>query len=160
MLLQFEAETLVPELGPILSLTDAMRAADALHVMGPHTVVRLCSSCHAELPSWLPAVCLYRLSFMARGNASPPPQAKPSRSSHPAQFHQVITSMSLASHPGQVLLLASTRKSQAAGPIAQRLMLRIPRIDSYFTGTGEQWGVELLENRCVFRTCVVSGLSV
>jgi len=35
-----------------------------------------------------------------------------------------------------VTLLASTTQPQAAGRDFQRLALRIPKIDAYFTGTG------------------------
>lgn len=49
---------------------------------------------------------------------------------------QIITSMTLESEPGAVLLIASTKQPQAQGPQAQRLTLRIPRIDAYYTGTG------------------------
>lgn len=41
---------------------------------------------------------------------------------------QVITSMTLACDPGHVTLLASTTRPQDQGPQAQRLTLRIPRI--------------------------------
>lgn len=49
---------------------------------------------------------------------------------------QIITSMNLQQEPGHVVLLASTRQPQDAGPRWQRLALKIPKINAYFTGTG------------------------
>jgi hypothetical protein len=45
----------------------------------------------------------------------------------------------MSDDPGMITLLASTTKTQSRGPAYQRISLRIPKIDAYFTGTG---GVE------------------
>ena len=50
---------------------------------------------------------------------------------------QVITSMNLPDETDHVVLLASTMQPQERGHQFQRLALRIPKIDAYFTGTGE-----------------------
>lgn len=47
------------------------------------------------------------------------------------------SSSSSHSSSGYVTLLASTTRPQARGPAAQRLVLHIPRIHAYFTGTGD-----------------------
>ncbi|GAX75383.1 hypothetical protein CEUSTIGMA_g2827.t1 [Chlamydomonas eustigma] len=56
----------------------------------------------------------------------------------------VITSMTLASEPGTVTLLASTSISQDRGPSYQQVSLTIPRINAYFTGTGDLLAALLL----------------
>uniref|UniRef100_A0A7S3QUY8 pyridoxal kinase n=1 Tax=Dunaliella tertiolecta TaxID=3047 RepID=A0A7S3QUY8_DUNTE len=48
----------------------------------------------------------------------------------------IITSMQLPEDTHHVTLLASTTQEQSAGEQFQRLALRIPKIDAYFTGTG------------------------
>mmetsp|Transcript_16356 Transcript_16356/g.28042 ORF Transcript_16356/g.28042 Transcript_16356/m.28042 type:complete len:336 (+) Transcript_16356:1-1008(+) len=56
----------------------------------------------------------------------------------------VITSISLPGDTAYITLLASTTQPQLAGPAAQKLSLRIPRIPAYFTGTGDLMAALLL----------------
>mmetsp|Transcript_8791 Transcript_8791/g.18788 ORF Transcript_8791/g.18788 Transcript_8791/m.18788 type:complete len:222 (-) Transcript_8791:204-869(-) len=56
----------------------------------------------------------------------------------------IITSMLLADRPDEVLLLASTTRPQAGGPEQQQLVMSIPRINAYFTGTGDLLAALLL----------------
>ena len=48
---------------------------------------------------------------------------------------QVVSSLQVEGDVGHVTIVASTRLPQRAGG-GQRLRLRVPRIDAYFTGTG------------------------
>lgn len=64
------------------------------------------------------------------------------------------TSSSSSSSSNFITLLASTTLPQTAGPAAQRLLLRIPRIHAYYTGTGAGYvalgshTMVLLDSRC------------
>lgn len=49
---------------------------------------------------------------------------------------QVITSADFAGAADTILLLASTTLAQAKGGDAQQMVLSIPKIHAYFTGTG------------------------
>ncbi len=49
---------------------------------------------------------------------------------------QVITSARLPSWDQFVTIIASTTVPQQGGEAYQRLRLRVPRVDAYFTGTG------------------------
>jgi hypothetical protein len=65
---------------------------------------------------------------------------------------QIITSMHLPQETQFVTLLASTTQAQTAGARFQRLALRIPKIDAYFTGTGASCTYCALHCNCI-QTC-------
>mmetsp|Transcript_37407 Transcript_37407/g.94391 ORF Transcript_37407/g.94391 Transcript_37407/m.94391 type:complete len:357 (-) Transcript_37407:212-1282(-) len=107
---QTEAE-LLAGCGPIRSVEQGFAACDALHALGPHTVIIT----SAVLPE----------QAAAGTGAGDQPGSTTSG---------IAASAASSTH---VTLLASTTQPQAGGPAAQRLVLTIPRINAYYTGTGD-----------------------
>uniref|UniRef100_A0A383WI31 pyridoxal kinase n=1 Tax=Tetradesmus obliquus TaxID=3088 RepID=A0A383WI31_TETOB len=131
---QFEAELLTGL--EVKSEEQALQAAAALHDMGPHTVIitSLASLPHPEYSS-------PRLSEEVSGQ---PAAAIAAAHSTPQQQQQEQTAANDEHQQQQqqqrseryITLIASTRVAQAPGcPAAFRM--RIPKLQGYFTGTGD-----------------------